>query len=248
MQARAKGYPPYLDSWAKSRQFTVESLQRHLTGDDSKPLYLLLACVAAVLLISCANVTNLQLARTVSRKHETAVRGALGASRIRLIRQFMAESLILSTLAATLGLAIAWVVTVLVRHAATFYGSQMPSRATQVLRLPFGKLSATIHIDGWVLAFTVGLAVATTLISGLAPAISGSRADLRTALSSSGTHMSSSREQRLFRHALLVIEVGLALVLLAGAGLLVRSFVHVMSYDSGFKEPLINSAIHSQCG
>ena len=234
LQARARDYPPFLDSWAKSRRITIEPLQRHLTGDDSKPLYILLACVAAVLLISCANVSNLQLARAVSRKHETAVRGALGASRLRLIRQFIVESLILSSLAAMLGLTIAWVVTVLVRHAATFYGSQVPSRASQVLRLPFGKLSATIQIDGWVLAFTVGLAVATALISGLASAISGSRADLRTALSSTGTHMSPSREQRFFRHSLLVIEVGLALVLLAGAGLLVRSFVRVVSYDSGF--------------
>jgi putative ABC transport system permease protein len=234
IQTRAKNHPSFLDSWAKTRRITVEPLQHHLTGDDSKPLYILLACVAAVLLISCANVTNLQLARAVSRKHETAVRGALGASRIRLIQQFIVESLILSSLAATLGLAIASGVTFLVRHAATFDSSQMPSRITQVLRLPFGKLSATIQIDGWVLAFTVGLAVATTLISGLAPAISGSRADMRTALASTGARMTSGREQRLFRHSLLVIEVGLALVLLASAGLLVRSFMRVMSYDSGF--------------
>jgi predicted permease len=234
IEARARGYPPFLESWAKTRRITVEPLQRHVTGDDSRPLYILLAFVAAVLLISCANVTNLQLARTVSRKHETAVRGALGASRMRLIRQFLVESMVLSSLAAVLGLAIASVVTFLVSHAATFDGSQMPSRVTQLLRLPFGKLSATIQIDGWVLAFTVGLAVATTLISGLAPAISGSRTDLRTALASTGTRMSSGREQRFFRHSLLVIEVGLALVLLAGAGLLVHSFVRVMSYDSGF--------------
>src|SRR5579859_3917229 len=96
IQARAKDYPPLFDSWAKSRRITVEPLQRHLTGDDRKPLYILLACVAAVLLISCANVTNLQLARAVSRKHESAVRGALGASRMRLIRQFLVESLVLS--------------------------------------------------------------------------------------------------------------------------------------------------------
>jgi predicted permease len=234
IQARARGYPPYLDSWVKTRRITVEPLQRHLTGENSKPLYILLACVAAVLLISCANVTNLQLARAVSRKHETAVRGALGASRMRLIRQFLVESLVLSSLAAVLGLAIASVVTFLVRQTGTLDFSQMSSRVTQVLRLPFGKLSATIQIDGWVLAFTVGLAVATTLISGLVPAISGSGADLRTALASAGARMSSGREQRFFRHSLLVIEVGLALVLLACAGLLVRSFVRVMSYDSGF--------------
>jgi predicted permease len=205
-KARAKDYPPSLDSWAKSRETTIESLQRHLTGDDSKPLYILLACVAAVLLISCANVANLQLARAVLRKHEIAVRGAMGASRVRLIRQFIVESLLLSSLAATLGLAIASVITFVVRYTGTLDGSQMPSRITQVLRLPFGKLSATIQIDGWVLAFTVGLAVATTLISGLAPAITGSRADLRTALAAAGARMSSGREQRFFRHSLLVID------------------------------------------
>jgi predicted permease len=234
IQARAKGYPSMMAEWAKSRRIVVESLQRHLTGDNRKPLYILLACVAAVLLISCANVTNLQLARAVSRKHETAVRGALGASRTRLIRQFLVESIVLSSLAAALGLAIAFVVTSLVQHTGTLDGSQMPSPVTQMLRLPFGKLSATIQVDAWVLAFTVGLAMATTLISGLVPAISGSRSDLRSALASAGTRMSAGREQRIFRHSLLVIEVGLALVLLACAGLLVRSFIHVMNFDSGF--------------
>lgn len=234
LQARAKDYPPVIAAWAKTRQITVEPLQRHLTGDDRTPLYILLASVGAVLLISCANVANLQLARAVSRRHETALRGALGASRLRLIRQFLGESLVLSSLAATLGLVIAFVVTSLVRHLGAIDASQAPSRVAQVLRPPFGKLSAIIQVDGWVLAFTVGLAVATTLLFGMVPAISGSRTDLRNALQSAGMRLSSGREQRLLRHTLLVIEVGLAVVLLASAGLLVRSFVHVMSYDSGF--------------
>ncbi len=186
------------------------------------------------MLISCANVANLQLARAVSRRHETALRGAFGASRARLIRQFLVESLVLSSLAAALGLAIAFIVTSLVLHTGTLDASQTPSRVTQSLRLPFGKLSAIIQVDGWVLAFTVGLALATTLLFGLAPAISGSRTDLRNALQSAGMRISSGREQRFLRHALLVIEVGLAVILLASAGLLVRSFIHVLSYDSGF--------------
>jgi predicted permease len=233
-QARAQGYPAVLADWAKNRRAEVETLQRHLTGDDRKPLYILLISVATVLLISCVNVANLQLARAVSRRHETALRGALGASRIRLIRQFLVESLLLSSFAAVLGLAIAFFTTSLVRHASSIDASQAPSRVTQVLRLPFGKLSAAIHVDGWVLAFTVGLALATTLLFGLVPAISGSRTDLRNALQSAGMRISSGREQRLLRHTLLVIEVGLAVTLLAVACLLVRSFVHVMSYDSGF--------------
>ena len=233
-QARAKSYPPELASFAKGRQMSVEPLQRHLVGDDRKPLLILLACVAAVLLISCANVANLQLARAVSRRHETALRGALGASRLRLIRQFLVESLVLSSLAALLGVAIAFVVTSLVRTAGALDGSQGPSRVTQVLRLPFGKLSTVIELDGWVLAFTVGLALLTTLLFGLAPAISGTRSDLRNALQSAAMRISPGREQWVLRHALLVMEVGLAVVLLASAGLLVRSFIHVMSYDSGF--------------
>ena len=188
----------------------------------------------AVWLISCVNVANLQLARAVSGRHETALRGALGASRLRLIRQFLVESLLLSLLAAVLGLVIAFFVTSLVQHTSSIDASQAPSRVTQVLRLPFGKLSTAIRVDGWVLAFTVGLALATTMLFGLAPAISGSRADLRNALQSAGMRISSGREQRLLRHSLLAIEVGLAVALLAAAGLLVRSFARVMSYDSGF--------------
>lgn len=232
--ARALDYPAVLKDYAKTHPVNVDTLQRHLTGDDRKPLFILLVSVAAVLLISCANVANLQLARSVSRRHETALRGALGASRPRLIRQFLVESLVLSSLATALGLAIAFVVTSLVRHTGTIDLSQAPSAATQLLRLPFGKLSAIIHVDGWVLAFTVGLALGTTLLFGLAPAISGSRTDLRNALQSAGTRISAGRDQRLIRHGLLVSEVGLAVVLLASAGLLVRSFIHVMSYDSGF--------------
>jgi putative ABC transport system permease protein len=235
-EARAQSYPAAFAGWTAGRQMIVEPLQRHLTGDDRKPLYILLVCVAAVLLIACANVANLQLARAVSRRHETALRGALGASRVRLIRQFLIESLILSSLAAALGLTIAAVVTSLIRHAQITEGTHafLTSHAAQLLRLPFGKLSASIAIDGWVLAFTVGLALLTTLVFGLAPAIGGTRMDLRNTLQTAAMGLTPGREQRLLRHSLLVIEVGLAVVLLASAGLLARSFVSVMHYESGF--------------
>ena len=234
--ARAHNYPAKIAGSLAGRQMIVEPLQRHLTGDDRKPLYILLVSVAAVLLIACANVANLQLARTVSRRHETALRGALGASRLRLIRQFLVESLILSSLAAALGLALAFVVTSLIRHMGMLDASQMSlhSRAAQLLRLPFGKVSTAVYVDGWVVAFTVGLALLTTLLFGLAPAMGGTRTDLRNALQAAALHISSGREQRLLRHGLLVIEVGLAVVLLSSAGLLVRSFINVLRYDSGF--------------
>jgi putative ABC transport system permease protein len=234
--ARAKNYPVGIDAWAKDRQVVIEPLQRMMTGDDRRPLLILLVSVAMVLLISCANLSNLQLARAVSRRQETALRGALGASRLRLIRQFLVESLVLSSLAAALGWVIALSVTSLVRRASMLEGPQASffGRAAEMLRLPFGKMSAVIEVDSWVLAFTVGLALLTTLLFGLAPAINGTRSDLRNALQSAASRMTAGREQRLLRHGLLVMEVGLAVVLLASAGLLVRSFVNVMRYDSGF--------------
>ena len=233
-QARLHKAIPEIVSYYKSMQVTVEPLQRHITGDSRKPLFILLACVAAVLFIACANVANLQLARAVSRRHETALRGALGASRLRLIRQFLVENLVLSSFAAALGLVIAIIVTALVRQTGTLDTPQPSLRISQLLQLPFGKLSTVIEVNGWVLAFTIGLALVTTLLFGLAPAISGSRLDLRTALQSAAMRISQAREQRILRHSLLVVEVAVAVVLLASAGLLVRSFVNVMHYESGF--------------
>ena len=182
--AHAHNYHPVIAHIFAGRQMIVEPLQRHLTGDDQKPLYILLVCVAAVLLIACTNVANLQLARAVSRRHETALRGALGASRLRLLRQFLVESLILASLAAALGLALAFIATSLIRHMGMLEASQMSlhSRAAQLLRLPFGKISTVVYVDGWVVAFTVGLALLTTLLFGLAPAIGATRTDLRNAL------------------------------------------------------------------
>jgi predicted permease len=232
--ARFQKIPAELRSFFAGREISLQPLQRHMTGDNRKPLVILLACVVAVLLIACVNVANLQLARAVSRRHETALRGALGASRLRLIRQSLVESLVLSLLAGALGLLIAFVITTLVRNNAALGTSPSSSRLTQLLQLPFGKLSTTINVDGWVLAFTISLAVLTTFLFGLAPAISGTRLDLRNALQSAAMRVTQAREQRILGHGLLVVEIAIAVVLLASAGLLVRSFVNVMHYDAGF--------------
>jgi predicted permease len=232
--ARFHKIPAELRSFFVGRRISLQPLRRHIAGDNRKPLIILLACVAAVLLIACVNVANLQLARAVSRRHETALRGALGASRLRLIRQSLVESFILSSLAGALGLLIAFVITTLVRNNAAFGTSPSSSRIARLLQLPFGKLSATIYVDGWILAFTIGLAVLTTFLFGLAPAVSGTRLDLRNALQSAAMRVTQAREQRFLRHSLLVVEIAIAVVLLASAGLLVRSFVNVMHYDSGF--------------
>jgi putative ABC transport system permease protein len=188
----------------------------------------------AVLLIACANVANLQMARAVSRRHEMAVRGALGASRFRLIRQSLVESLALSLLSAALGLAIAFVMIGLIRRSPDIVATVSPAQSASGLDVPLAKIVNVIHIDGWVLAVTVCLALLTAVLFGLAPAISGARTDLRSALQGAVQHITAGRRQQLYRHGLLVLEVALAVVLLACAGLLIHSFVNVMRYDAGF--------------
>ena len=108
------------------------------------------------------------------------------------------------------------------------------SYAAAFLQAPFGKLSAAVQINGWVLAFTAALALLTTILFGLAPAIGASRIDLRTALQGSSRRISSGRQQRRLRSVLLMVELGLAVLLLSGAGLLIRSFVNLLRNDSGF--------------
>jgi putative ABC transport system permease protein len=231
---RARTYPPAFAPLFQGRQATVESLRRHLIGDDRQPLWILLAAVASVLLIACSNVANLQLARAVSSRHETAVRGALGASRFRLIRKSLVESLIVSLFAAAIGFVIALLLTALIHHAGLSASSSTISYGGRSFQLPIGKLSTVIRVNGWVLAFTVGLALLTTLLSGLAPAVNGARTDLRNALQTAALRVTSSQEQQLLRHSLLVLQIGLAVMLLAAAGLLVRSFGNVLQCSSGF--------------
>jgi len=234
--SRSSSYPPGFQSLMQGQQTRVEGLQRHLTGEDRKPLLILLGAVALVLLIACANVANLQLARAGMRRQEISVRGALGASRTRLLRQFLVESLLLAMMAAGLGLAIAGGVTAVIRH------TQLPesasinlyTQAVPLLRLPFGKLSLAIGVDGWVLAFTLGLAILTTLLFGLLPAWRGTHPNLAQSLTGSAPRVTSGREQQALRQILLVAEVALGVSLLACAGLLTRSFLHVLRADPGF--------------
>src|SRR5258708_5074432 len=162
------------------------------------------------------------------------MRGALGAARPRLVRQFLVESLTLAMLATVIGLGIALAATWLIRQAGMPGEFAGTSKVAQLIRTPFGKLSAAVQVDEGVLLFAAGLALLTTVLFGLAPAISGSRTDLRTALQGTALRMSSGREQRLLRHGLLIAEIGLGVVLLAAAGLLIRSFANVMHNDSGF--------------
>jgi len=234
--SRAASYPPGFQSLAQGQQTRVDGLQRHLTGEDRKPLLLLLGAVALVLLIACANVANLQLARAGVRRQEISLRGALGASRRRLLRQFMVESLLLAVIAAAIGFAIAWGVSAAIQHTQLPEAAQINlyTRAVPLMRLPFGKLSVAIGVDGWVLAFTLGLALMSTLLFGLLPAWRGTRPDLARSLTGPALRVTSGREQQTLRQILLVTEVALGVSLLACAGLLTRSFLHILQTDPGF--------------
>ncbi len=194
----------------------VRSLQEVLVHDMETPMKLLLGAVGFVLLIVCANVANLLLARANGRRSESAVRAALGAGRARLIRQSLLESFLMAGAGAALGLGIA-------------YG------AVQLLvaNLPDGIPRTTeVGLDWTVLAFTAGVAVLAAILFGLAPAIQGSRVNLTNALREGGRSGGARRSP--LRAALVVGETALALVLLVGSALLMRSFWNVVEANPGF--------------
>src|SRR5262245_47439932 len=196
-------------------------LQEQLVGESRRALLILLGAVAFVLLIACANVANLLLTRAVTRRKEMAVRMALGAGRARLIRQLLTESALLAGAGAVGGLLLSlWGVQVL----KTFLA--------QNALLPRGE---AVGLDGRVLAFTLGISLVTGLVFGLAPGLAASKTDLNDALKESGRRAGVGRRDRRFRHALVVGEVALALILLVGAGLMIQSFLRLRRVDPGFR-------------
>ena len=196
-------------------------LHEHLLGDTSRPLLVLLGAVGLILLIACANVANLLLARAVTRQKELAIRTALGASRLRLVRQMLTECLLLAVGGGAAGLLLAsWLTTLL---------GTLNSTAT------IGEMAgvAAITIDLRVLGFTLLITLLTGLLFGLLPAIRLSRPDVNVALKEGG-HAQGLHGRRL-RGALMVSEVALAILLLVGAGLLIRSFVKLLDVDPGYR-------------
>jgi predicted permease len=194
-------------------------LQSHVSGRLRTALLLLFAAVGAVLLIACANLSNLLLARASSRQPEIAVRTALGATRSRLIRQLLTESLVLSLCGAALGLLFAVFATRGVTH---LQGFSLP-------------LLQTVEVDGAALAFTIGIALVTGVIFGLVPALQMSSARPVDALKQQARGASGSARAAWVRRTLVVSEIALAFVLLVTAGLLIRSFARVLDVDLGFQ-------------
>jgi putative ABC transport system permease protein len=212
----AGAYPDSNKGWGVSIVRFADSL----VGQQlQRSLYVLLAAVGMLLLIGCANLANLTLARGTSREREVAVRAALGAGRGRLIRQFLTENVLLALVGGIAGVGVG-------------YGM---IAALKALLPPFTlPRDVTVAMDARVLGFALLLSIVTGVVFGLAPALSATKPDLSSAMKEGGRGSTGEGGRRRLRSALVVIEVALAFILLAGGGLLVRSFFQMMNIALGF--------------
>jgi putative ABC transport system permease protein len=210
-----KSHPEY----GKGYKAWLEPLQEHVSGSLRKSLELLWSAVGLILLIVCVNLSNLLLARSAARSKEFAMRSALGAGRMRIARQMLTESLLLSAAGALLGLGLAEGITAWLARASS-------------IALP---LLADVRVDGAAVAWTVLIATAAAVLFGTAPALRMAGKHLQEALKDSGHGTSAGRRHEALRSALVISEVALACVLLVGAGLLLRSFLKVMDINLGFQ-------------
>jgi putative ABC transport system permease protein len=197
----------------------VVGLQDQIVQNSRPALLLLLGAVSFVLLIACANVANLLLARAASRGREVAIRTAMGASRGRVSRQLLTESVLLSVAGGLLGVIIAWAAIGL-----------LPKIAAD--SIPSG---APIGLDPWVLAFTAVVSLFTGLLFGIVPALRTAKLDLREALNEGSRGSTAGPGQHVLRGALVAMEIALAMLLLVGSGLLLRSFSRLQEVPPGFQ-------------
>jgi predicted permease len=216
-QAVVASFPPGFQSFFRGSSVRVRSLQTEMVGGIQRALLVILAAVAFVLLIGCLNIASLQLARAVQRGPEVGIRSALGAGRGRLLRQLFTENIVLSACGAGGGLVLALAAIKLVRIAKL---NVLPS-------------IADIRMDGRVLGVTLLITLGSGLFFSLAPALWVMRSDPTEALGK-GTRTSTGTGHRRLRNGLVVAELALALMLLAGAGLMIRSFVRIMNVEVGF--------------
>ncbi len=213
-------YPDsYIDPDGSRVEINSATLESATLGNIGRTLYMLLGAVALMLLIACANVANLFLARGTDREREMALRSALGANRGRIVGQLLTESVLLAVVGGALGVGVA------------FAGV----KAFNVLNPGGIPRLSEVAVDLRVLAFAFGLAVATGLAFGIVPALSSAWSDTYAALREGTSHTTAGRGRSRLRNALVVAETGLALVLLVGAGLLFNSFVRLRQVETGFR-------------
>ena len=211
----------YPQTWTQAG-FAVKSLRETIVGDVRSSLLILLGAVGLVLLIACANVASLLLVRATARSREFAIRSALGARRSRIVRQLLTESILLSVAGGAGGLALG-------------LAGVRALLAVSPAGLPrIGENGAAVGIDWRVLGFTLGVSLVTGIVFGLFPALAASKADLNLALKESAGRSGTGFHQGRARSLLVVCEISLAVVLLIGSALLIRSFVALRGVDPGF--------------
>ena len=210
------------DALQSDAGFGVRSLQESMIGDTRTSLFVLLGAVGFVLLIACANVANLLLARASARKRELATRAALGAGRGQIVRQLLTESLTLSLCGGALGLVLGYL------------GLRLLLRINPGDIPRLGENGSAVTLDLHVLLFTLGISILTGILFGLAPAISASRPNLALVLNENSSRSGLGFRSGKLRSILVICEMALTLVLLIGAALLVRTFFKLQAVDPGF--------------